>query len=277
MSDEPNDSQPPPPAPPPVPSQPPPGRPDVMPAAGAHANPRGYAGIPDTAVRVPQIIGAVFWAIGVSVIGVILLSLFDPSVTDPDLEQPDGIALALQAFAALGFISAAIGMTMIANRGGFRDGLRRLGLLTRARRPLGTIGLALLMYIGVVALIAVFLQPQQDDIAENLGADKDATAAVIVAAGFLIIAGAAIGEELFFRGLLFGGLRQMLPLWPAALISGVLFGLPHLPQGDLAVGLQLALFGAILAWSYERSGSLWVPIGMHALNNTLAFYVLVWG
>ena len=209
----------------------------------------------------PQIIGAVFWALGVSVIGVILLSLFDPSVTDPDLEQPDGIALALQAFAALGFISAAIGMTMIANGGGFGGALQRLGLLARARRPFGTIGLALLMYVGVVAVIAVFLQPQQDDIAENLGADKEATTLVIVVAGFLIIAGAAIGEELFFRGLLFGGLRQMLPLWPAALISGVLFGLPHLPQGDLAVGLQLALFGAILAWTYERSGSLWVPIG----------------
>lgn len=235
----------------------------------------GYGGVPASAVRVPEIIGGVLWAIGVSVVGLLLLSVFDASVVDPDLEQPDGIALAIQAFAALGFISAAIGMTMIANRGGFRDALRRLGLLARARRPLGTLGLALLLYLLVVGLVAALLDPRQEDIAENLGADKDAAPAVIVAAGILIIGGAAIGEELFFRGLLFGGLRQMLPLWAAAAISGALFGLPHLPQGDLAVALQLGLFGVILAWAYERSGSLWVPIAMHGLNNSIAFYVLV--
>lgn len=235
----------------------------------------GYVGVPRSRIRVPELIGAVLWAIGVSVIGLIVLSLFDSSITDPDAEQSDGVALAIQAFAALGFISAAIGMSMIANRGGLRDGLRRLGLFGRGRRVLGSFGLALLFYVIGVALIAALLDPQQEDIAENLGADEDAAALVIVAAGVLIIGGAAIGEELFFRGLLFGGLRQLLPLWPSLLISGVLFGLPHLPQGDLAVALQLSLFGAILAWAYERSGTLWLPIGMHALNNTIAFYVLV--
>lgn len=242
---------------------------------GAGASSERRAGVPVSAVRVAGLIGAVLWAVGVSLIGLTVLSAFDPSVTDPDLEQPDGSALTIQAFAALGFISAAIGVTMIANRGGFRDAMARLGLFARARRPLGTLGLSLLLYIAVVALIAGLLDPQQEDIAENLGADEDAPATIIVLAGILIIAGASIGEELFFRGLLFGGLRQMLPLWPAALISGAVFGLPHLPQGDLAVVLQLSLFGAILAWAYERSGSLWVPIAMHALNNSIAFYLLV--
>lgn len=233
------------------------------------------AGVAASAVRAPGLVGAVLWAVGVSVLGVALLSAIDPSVADPGLEQPDGIALAIQAFAVLGFVSAAIGVTMIANRGGPSDAIGRLGLLARARRPWGTLGLSLLLYLVVVGLVAALLDPQQEDIAENLGAEKGAPAAVIVAAGLLIIAGAAIGEELFFRGLLFGGLRQRLSLWPALLISGLIFGLPHLPQGDPAVVLQLSLFGVILAWAYERSGSLWVPIAFHAMNNSIAFYVLV--
>ncbi|HKJ36457.1 MAG TPA: type II CAAX endopeptidase family protein [Solirubrobacterales bacterium] len=235
----------------------------------------GYLGIPTSRIGGIEIIGGVFWAIGVSVVGLLLLSAIDASATDPDLDQPDGIKLAVQAFGVLGFVSAAIGMTMLANRGGFADALRRLGALGPAARFASTFFLALVIYVVAAGIVAGILQPEQEDIAENLGADKDAAAIVTVLAGVLIIGGAAIGEELFFRGMLFGGLRQRLPLWPAAAISGLLFGLPHLPQGDLAVVLQLSIFGAVLAWAYERSGTLWVPIGLHGLNNTLAFYLLV--
>lgn len=235
----------------------------------------GYVGILPSAVRVGELIAAVLWALGVSIVGAVLLSIADPSVTDPDLTQPDGIKLSVQAFAVLGFVSAAVGMTMIGNRERIGPALRRLGLGPGGRRLLTTLGIAVLAYIFLAGLVAALLQPEQEDIAENLGADEDAALLVTILAGVLIIAGAAIGEELFFRGLLFGGLRQMLPLWPAAAISGILFGLPHLPQGDLAVGLQLSIFGAVLAWAYERCGSLWVPIAMHGLNNALAFYFLV--
>jgi membrane protease YdiL (CAAX protease family) len=40
------------------------------------------------------------------------------------------------------------------------------------------------------------------------------------------------------------------------------------------VVLQLAVFGVILAWLYERTGSLWPTIAVHALNNALAFAIL---
>lgn len=267
-------------SPPPEPAEPvgpPPGsEPEAAEARSERVPSRdGYVGVPRSATRIPQIIGAVLIALGVSIVGVIFLSIIDPSVADADLEQPDGIKLAVQAFAVLGFASAAIGMTMIVNPGGLGDALRRLGLGGGGRRLLSTLGFALLFYVVGASLLAALLSPQQEDIAENLGADQDAALLVTVIAGILIIAGAAIGEEIFFRGMLFGGLRQIMPLWPAAAISGVLFGLPHLPQGDAAVVAQLSLFGAVLAWAYDRCGSLWVPIGMHAANNSLAFYLLV--
>lgn len=235
----------------------------------------GYLGIPISGISGIAIVGGVFWMLGVAIVGQILLGAIDSTALDPEADQPDGIALGTQAFAVLGFISAAIGVTMIANGGGFADALRRLGAIGGARRFGSTFGLALLIYIVAAAVMAAVLQPEQEDIAENLGADGDAAVVVTALAGVLIIAGAAIGEELFFRGMLFGGLRQRLPLWPAAVIAGVLFGLPHLPQGDLAVVAQLSMFGVVLAWAYERSGTLWVPIALHALNNSAAFYLLV--
>lgn len=237
---------------------------------------RRYAGIPRSAVGIGELFGGVLVAIGASVVGVILISILDPSFTDANADQQsDGAALGLQAFAVLGFVLAPFAMTMLANRGGIGDAARRLGLGGPIRRPLSTIAIAIASYLVLAGLIAGLLEPNQEDIAETLGADENATVLIKIAAGLLIIGGAAIGEELFFRGLLFGGLRQRLPLWPAAVVSGVLFGLPHLPQGDLAVVLQLSVFGVILAWAYERSGALWAPIALHALNNTLAFLVLI--
>jgi membrane protease YdiL (CAAX protease family) len=37
---------------------------------------------------------------------------------------------------------------------------------------------------------------------------------------------------------------------------------------------QLAFLGLALAWVYERTGSIYPTICMHALNNALAFAIL---
>jgi membrane protease YdiL (CAAX protease family) len=236
----------------------------------------GYVGVPRTAVGVREIVVAVLVVIGISIAGFVVVALFDPSLTSGgDDELSDGGALVLQAFTVLGFVVAAFAATMMANRDDVADAARRLGMRPFGPRIVVTLLIAIASYLFLAAVIAGLLQPRQEDIAETLGADENATLAVTIAAGVLIVAGAAIGEELFFRGLVFGGIRQRMTLWPAALISGVIFGLPHLPTGDLAVGLQLAVFGAVLAWAYERSGTLWAPITLHALNNTLAFLVLI--
>jgi membrane protease YdiL (CAAX protease family) len=236
----------------------------------------GYVGVPRSAVGAREIIGAVLVVIGVSLVGFILVAIFDPSLTAGNADDlSDGGALALQAFTVLGFIIGAFAATMVANGGGLADAARRLGMRAFGPRILVTLLIAIAAYLFLAGLIAALLQPQQEDIAETLGADEDAALVVTIAAGILIVGGAAIGEELFFRGLLFGGFRERMSLWPAALLSGVVFGLPHLPTGDLAVGVQLAVFGTVLAWAYERSGTLWAPITLHALNNTLAFLVLI--
>lgn len=81
---------------------------------------------------------------------------------------------------------------------------------------------------------------------------------------------APLTEETFFRGFLFVGLRQRYPLWTAAGISGLLFGLIHFMPLALP---PLTLYGIIFAWLRERTGSLWPGVLMHMLVNAGGFTV----
>lgn len=73
-------------------------------------------------------------------------------------------------------------------------------------------------------------------------------------------------EELFFRGMLFGSLRQRRAFWPAALITALTFGLGH----GLVMGLPTALMGLYFCWQVEQDDSLVPAFLLHAANNTLA-------
>lgn len=83
-----------------------------------------------------------------------------------------------------------------------------------------------------------------------------------------------VAEEVAFRGLLFGQLwrRARWGLWPALVVSSVVFGLGHADDASTlteALGL-LALTGlgaGIFAWVYSRWGTLVAPIALHVLMN----------
>ncbi|HWO72064.1 MAG TPA: CPBP family intramembrane glutamic endopeptidase, partial [Dehalococcoidia bacterium] len=77
---------------------------------------------------------------------------------------------------------------------------------------------------------------------------------------------------LSFRGFLYGGLRQRLAMPVAALASGGLFSLAH---GDPGLVVPFTLVGAVLAYIYERTGTLLASIGTHFTFNALSFLILV--
>lgn len=235
----------------------------------------GSVGIPRSPLRISDLFVGTLIAIGLILVGSILVGLADPSLTDPDRDASDGANLAAQAVIVIAFIGTALGYAAHSSGGGLAGGARILGLRPFGPRIIGPILIAIGLYLLSAMVLNAILSPEQEDLAENLGADRDAGLLVTVLAGALIVVGAALGEELFFRGFIFGGLRQTLPLWPAAVISGLVFGLLHLTAGNLAVGLQLSVFGVILAWLYERTGVLWAPIILHGINNSIAFTLLV--
>lgn len=79
---------------------------------------------------------------------------------------------------------------------------------------------------------------------------------------------APVLEEFFFRGILLKGLLRNYR--PAVAIgqSALLFGLMHMSP---AQSIATALMGALLGWLYYRTGSVRLCVGLHMLNNLLAF------
>jgi len=94
---------------------------------------------------------------------------------------------------------------------------------------------------------------------------------------FLAIVLAPILEELLFRGALYGGLRNKNRI-AAYLVSSLLFAFLHvvsflllIPTSTLLLMMLLYIPAGIgLAYAYEKSGSIWTAIFLHAGMNFVA-------
>ena len=169
----------------------------------------------------------------------------------------------VQLATALGFL--LVPMAIAAYRGAVtlpevlrRLGLRRFRPSTALKWTAAAIGAYLLFAFLYSSLVVV---PEQEDIADGFGP--------IPVQILLIVFAAPISEEICFRGMLYGGLRERLPRLAAALLAGVIFGGLHALTGVTAVP-PLIFFGFVLALLYERTGSLWPCILLHMLNNSVA-------
>jgi membrane protease YdiL (CAAX protease family) len=95
---------------------------------------------------------------------------------------------------------------------------------------------------------------------------------VIPIMGAAIVFGAPIGEELFFRAFLYGGLRARWAVPVPALTTGILFAIAH---GQFGLIVPFMLIGAILAVMYERTGSIWMSMALHFCFNLVSFLILL--
>lgn len=81
----------------------------------------------------------------------------------------------------------------------------------------------------------------------------------------------AVGEELFFRGLLGRGLTARYGVIVGVIITSILFGLIHMdPPQVLATALLAVPFHVL----YLAGKSIWLPILAHGLNNAMAFLLM---
>lgn len=144
----------------------------------------------------------------------------------------------------------------------------------RPARVWSSVGFVVACYVAFILISAGWVTAlgikDRQNLVVELGTQDSVLA--LVAAGFLSCIMAPICEELFFRGFLFGALRKH-GLLVATAVSGVAFGLAHVASSPIGFIVPLAALGILMALLYERTGSLYPPMGLHALNNSIAFGV----
>ncbi|HEY4641764.1 MAG TPA: type II CAAX endopeptidase family protein [Thermoanaerobaculia bacterium] len=75
----------------------------------------------------------------------------------------------------------------------------------------------------------------------------------------------AVREEFRYRGYLLVILTEILGYWPSAILTSAIFGLAHLgnTHESWLGALNAGLFGVLLCLLLQRTGNLWLPIGLH--------------
>jgi membrane protease YdiL (CAAX protease family) len=145
----------------------------------------------------------------------------------------------------------------------------------RLWQAVGWAALALVTFYVVSAIYAALFQPDvEQSITEDLGADQSTLG--LIAAGVMVVGFAPFAEEFFFRGFFYRALRTRFGIMAAAAIDGLVFGVIHFDFSGadaLLILPPLALLGFLFCLVYERTGSLYPVIALHAINNALAYGV----
>ncbi len=143
------------------------------------------------------------------------------------------------------------------------------------------LGLALYYFSQLVLSTVLVLL-----LGEQTAVNNDAIGGLVqhsagIMALFLMIA-APITEEVLVRGVVFGSLHKT-NRYLAYTVSIVLFSSMHVWQHLAALDFVAAVFnlllyvpaGVALGWTYEKSGTIWCPIALHAIINAISYGVMV--
>jgi uncharacterized protein len=205
--------------------------------------------------------GALLGAVLAIVVGLVL-GLPAIAFTDGENELTTTGNVIAQVGLVLGLLLVPLALAHSHGSRSLGESLRRLGVRGFRSSAFLWMLAALFAYLVFAALYAsLILEPEQEDIADGFGP--------VPVQILLIVFGAAIAEEVAFRGMLFGGLRERLPQVLAALVAGTVFGLLHAFTGLSAVPPLIAL-GFIFCLLYEKTGSIVPGILLHMLNNSVA-------
>jgi len=189
---------------------------------------------------------------------------------------PPGITLADTFVQDVCFVLVSLWCAQLGNRkaASWQFGLRRPP--GGWRRASGLVFLLLVAFVVLSAIWSSAVNPSREKLLEQLGTNEG-TALLLLSAGLTCIV-APMCEEFLFRGYMFTALRNWRGTWPAAVITGLIFGLVHVGSAPALDLIPLAGLGFGLCLLYRYTGSLYPCFAAHALNNCLAFSSLEgWG
>ena len=155
-------------------------------------------------------------------------------------------------------------------------GLRRLSVHAAARQALAYI-IPLYILVGFITYLILhhvlkdaWPEAGPQEMVKTFHGATDPAMRVLMAVAAVIVA--PLVEETVFRGFIYGTLKRFTDGWFAALCSAALFSIVHLHIGS-AVPLFVLALGFCLA--YEHTGSLLVPVFMHAFFNGTSLVLMM--
>jgi len=180
---------------------------------------------------------------------------------------PGGLEIADTVVQDGGFIFAAVFFAQLGGRTvhAWQFGLRP----TRFWRAVGLVVLTFVVFLLFSLIWAVAFNPGKEKLLEQLGTNEGASLLVLSAGLTCVVA--PVCEEFLFRGFIFTALSNWKGLWPAAIITGLVFGAVHAGSAPAIDLVPLAALGFGLCLLYRRTGSLYPCIAAHSLNNSIAF------
>lgn len=101
------------------------------------------------------------------------------------------------------------------------------------------------------------------DTVQLLQKSENPLALALMAFAAMVVA--PLCEEIVFRGYFYPVMKKFAGAWPAALSASLVFAAAH---GNLTALLPLWIFGVLLVFLYEKTGSLWAPIAVHCCFNS---------
>jgi CAAX protease family protein len=209
-------------------------------------------------------------AFGGALVGALVIGVIGAAAGSSFSDPSPAVSISATIVQDLSFIGAALLFASISARPMPEQfGLRP----TRFWPAVGWIAVAFgAFYVFTLVWVAILgVSPDDTKLPDELGV-KDSTYALLAVA-FLVAVVAPMAEEFFFRGFFFGALRNWKGPWPAAIITGLVFGAIHIGSAEAAFLLPLGFFGFCLCLLRERTGSLYPGIALHCMNNSLAFGV----
>lgn|GEM_PF-550247 len=132
---------------------------------------------------------------------------------------------------------------------------------------------AFLMFIGTLMLIITSYlgNPTENSKTESLMQDLSPFSIAIALISAAVIS--PIYEEIFYRGFIYRWLRNRIGIGGGMIVSAFIFMIAHYPTTN-TMPINF-LDGLVLAWIYERTGSIWPAIIVHGLINGLTIIIAI--
>jgi membrane protease YdiL (CAAX protease family) len=220
--------------------------------------------------------------LGQLIVGAVVLAAMGISAGEPIRGLP-------QITASIGADAAFLAFMLAWLTWRARDWSRRIGVIfgrTGLRDALVGFGAGLILYFLVAfaiggPLLALFRLVFGDRVSppEQIPQHLSANAKALTV--FLALVLAPVTEELYYRGILYRGVRDRHGVASGVLVSALLFGASHLvaaPWRDALFLQTIMVFtGAGLALIYERRGNLVADVAAHVAFNVVGILFIFGG